>query len=111
MHTPKKSVQHFHTPAACASNYSHLLTTTFNSDFSEQVCLALLSVKERFKIETKAYYVVNARSYFYPIIHASSEFCELTGYEMHEVIGKNCGFLNGKDTGKQEVCISLTLML
>nr|AML78886.1 putative LOV domain-containing protein [Strelitzia reginae] len=33
-----------------------------------------------------------------PIVYASDEFLSLTGYSRHEVLGRNCGFLNGPDT-------------
>ncbi|BAC12544.1 protein kinase [Oceanobacillus iheyensis HTE831] len=33
-----------------------------------------------------------------PIVIANKGFLELTGYEEHEIIGKNCRFLQGKDT-------------
>ncbi|XP_002980578.2 protein TWIN LOV 1 isoform X2 [Selaginella moellendorffii] len=33
-----------------------------------------------------------------PIVHASLEFLELTGYTREEVIGRNCRFLQGPDT-------------
>lgn len=33
-----------------------------------------------------------------PIVYASDAFLELTGYARHEVLGRNCRFLSGKDT-------------
>lgn len=33
-----------------------------------------------------------------PIVYASDAFLKLTGYERHEVLGRNCRFLNGIDT-------------
>nr|AML79533.1 putative LOV domain-containing protein [Toxicodendron radicans] len=33
-----------------------------------------------------------------PIVYASDAFLKLTGYDRHEVLGHNCGFLNGSDT-------------
>ncbi|KAL3731748.1 hypothetical protein ACJRO7_028600 [Eucalyptus globulus] len=33
-----------------------------------------------------------------PIIYASDAFLKLTGYSRHEVLGRNCRFLNGMDT-------------
>nr|AML79019.1 putative LOV domain-containing protein [Gompholobium polymorphum] len=38
-----------------------------------------------------------------PIIYASSGFFTMTGYSSMEVIGKNCRFLQGPDTDKNEV--------
>lgn len=33
-----------------------------------------------------------------PIVYASEAFLSLTGYSSHEVLGRNCRFLNGPDT-------------
>ncbi|MQL91643.1 hypothetical protein Taro_024257 [Colocasia esculenta] len=33
-----------------------------------------------------------------PIVYASDAFLNLTGYSRHEVLGRNCRFLNGSDT-------------
>nr|AML76486.1 putative LOV domain-containing protein [Hemerocallis sp. BC-2016] len=33
-----------------------------------------------------------------PIVYASDAFLSLTGYSRHEVLGRNCRFLNGPDT-------------
>jgi len=38
-----------------------------------------------------------------PIIFANRAFRDLTGYEEHEVIGRNCRFLQGPDTDKAQV--------
>ena len=38
-----------------------------------------------------------------PIIYASPSFERLTGYAEHEVIGRNCRFLQGKDTNPETV--------
>lgn len=38
-----------------------------------------------------------------PIIWASDSFCELTGYELGEVIGRNCKFLQGPETDPRVV--------
>lgn len=38
-----------------------------------------------------------------PIIFASSGFCHHTGYELQEILGRNCRFLQGKDTNKNAV--------
>lgn len=34
----------------------------------------------------------------FPIVYCNDAFCLLTGYERTEVLGKNCRFLQGKDT-------------
>jgi len=38
-----------------------------------------------------------------PIVFASQGFLDLTGYKMHEVIGRNCRFLQGPETDQKEV--------
>ena len=42
---------------------------------------------------TCSFVVVDVRRYDRPIVYASPSFCELTGYPEHEVLGKNCRFL------------------
>mmetsp|Transcript_18491 Transcript_18491/g.31895 ORF Transcript_18491/g.31895 Transcript_18491/m.31895 type:complete len:394 (-) Transcript_18491:108-1289(-) len=44
--------------------------------------------------------VTNAREV---IIYVSDEFSRLTGYSRHEIIGRNCRFLQGSDTDPQAV--------
>nr|AML78161.1 putative LOV domain-containing protein [Lycium sp. BC-2016] len=38
-----------------------------------------------------------------PIVYASSGFFTMTGYSSKEIVGKNCRFLQGKDTNQEEV--------
>eukprot|EP00741_Cyanophora_paradoxa_P007497 tig00001130_g7252.t1 len=38
-----------------------------------------------------------------PIVFASAGFYKLTGYAPHEVIGRNCRFLQGRDTSPEDV--------
>jgi PAS domain S-box-containing protein len=38
-----------------------------------------------------------------PIIFASDGFCAFTGYAHDEIEGRNCRFLQGKDTRKEDV--------
>lgn len=38
-----------------------------------------------------------------PIIFASSAFFELTGFSQEEVLGKNCRFMQGNRTSRQQV--------
>ncbi len=33
-----------------------------------------------------------------PIVFTNDAFCRLTGYERHEIVGRNCRFLQGKET-------------
>ena len=38
-----------------------------------------------------------------PLIFVSRGFCDLTGYDYDEVVGKNCRFLQGKETNEEDV--------
>ena len=38
-----------------------------------------------------------------PIVFSSDGFCEFTGYSHDEIEGRNCRFLQGKDTKKDDV--------
>jgi PAS domain S-box-containing protein len=38
-----------------------------------------------------------------PIIFANGAFCELTGYDINEIVGRNCRFLQGPETDKKAV--------
>ncbi|KAL0959515.1 hypothetical protein HGRIS_011225 [Hohenbuehelia grisea] len=42
---------------------------------------------------TCSFAVVDTRRHDHPIVYCSPTFCRLTGYEEHEVIGRNCRFL------------------
>ena len=42
---------------------------------------------------TCSFVVVDPRRYDHPIVYCSPSFCNLTGYQEQEVIGKNCRFL------------------
>jgi PAS domain-containing protein len=50
-----------------------------------------------------AFVISDATAADMPICFASSKFYEMTGYQPTEVIGKNCRFLQGKDTEKRKV--------
>lgn len=41
--------------------------------------------------------VVDVRKFDNPIVYASPTFCQLTGYEAHEIVGRNCRFLQAPD--------------
>ncbi|KAI0935146.1 hypothetical protein AcV7_004034 [Taiwanofungus camphoratus] len=46
---------------------------------------------------TCSFVVVDIRRYDAPIVYASPSFCQLTGYPEHEVLGRNCRFLQSPD--------------
>jgi len=47
--------------------------------------------------------ISDARQASKPIVLANRAFLELTGYDAHEVIGRNCRFLQGRDTAPEAV--------
>jgi len=47
--------------------------------------------------------IVDPRQVDSPIIFSSPGFCELTGYSSEEVRGRNCRFLQGKDTNRNAI--------
>jgi len=51
----------------------------------------------------KAFCISNATVPGNPIIYANQGFCELTGYPIHQVLGKNCSFLQGPGTNPKDV--------
>jgi len=51
----------------------------------------------------KAFIISNGVASDNQIVYASKGFLELTGYEMHQVLGKNCRFLQGPETDMEEV--------
>jgi PAS domain-containing protein len=53
----------------------------------------------------KSFCITNANAPDGPIVYASPDFVELTGYEMHSILGHNCRFLQGKDTDRNEVIL------
>lgn len=55
------------------------------------------------KYARKAFCITNATAPDNPIVYASPGFMELTGYDMHSILGHNCRFLQGPETDKNEV--------
>ncbi|SDF93976.1 PAS domain S-box-containing protein/diguanylate cyclase (GGDEF) domain-containing protein [Onishia taeanensis] len=47
--------------------------------------------------------IVDARAKDQPIVHANPAFYNMTGYSQDETIGKNCRFLQGKDTSTESI--------
>eukprot|EP00596_Hydrurales_sp_CCMP1899_P005829 CAMPEP_0119054734 /NCGR_PEP_ID=MMETSP1177-20130426/75273_1 /TAXON_ID=2985 /ORGANISM="Ochromonas sp, Strain CCMP1899" /LENGTH=225 /DNA_ID=CAMNT_0007035079 /DNA_START=901 /DNA_END=1578 /DNA_ORIENTATION=- len=54
------------------------------------------------KYTKKAFCITNATAPDNPIVYASPGFLELTGYDMHAILGHNCRFLQGPDTDRKE---------
>ena len=51
----------------------------------------------------RSFCVTNAVATDNPIVYASPGFMELTGYDIHGILGHNCRLLQGKDTDRNEV--------
>ncbi|KAF8021706.1 hypothetical protein BT93_G1990 [Corymbia citriodora subsp. variegata] len=64
---------------------------TRSSPLSSSVFISLGRIKQSFVLTD-----VNLPDM--PIVYASDAFLKLTGYSRHEVLGRNCRFLNGMDT-------------
>lgn len=47
--------------------------------------------------------IADARAPDVPIVFANQAFADLTGYAIHEALGRNCRFLQGPDTDRAEV--------
>ena len=46
----------------------------------------------------RSYVITDPRQVDNPIVWVSPSFCELTGYDRDEILGRNCRFLQGPDT-------------
>ncbi|KAK1423695.1 hypothetical protein QVD17_19003 [Tagetes erecta] len=81
------------------SRRSSSLNDSFSSDqprVSQELKDALATLKQTFVVS-------DATKPDCPIMYASSGFFTMTGYSSKEVIGRNCRFLQGKDTDQNEV--------
>eukprot|EP00894_Picocystis_sp_ML_P002777 jgi/Pico_ML_1/53294/g3865.t1 len=58
--------------------------------------LALMTVQQSFVL-------VDAKAKDMPIVHASQQFCAMCGYPEREVLGRNCRFLQGEGTCREDV--------
>jgi PAS domain S-box-containing protein len=57
------------------------------------------------KMKNSSFCISNAISKDMPLVYASPGFLKLTGYEMHEIIGHNCRFLQGARTDRNTVTL------
>jgi len=55
------------------------------------------------KKSQQCFVITDPSLYDNPIVYASDDFYSLTGYSRDEVLGRNCRFLQGKDTSKDKI--------
>lgn len=47
--------------------------------------------------------IADAKQADVPIVYANDSFCSMTGYDLAEIVGRNCRFLQGPDTDRTTV--------
>nr|AML76830.1 putative LOV domain-containing protein [Sinningia tuberosa] len=60
-------------------------------------------IKDALSTFQQTFVVSDATKPDYPIMYASAGFFKMTGYTAKEVIGRNCRFMQGKDTDPEDV--------
>nr|AML78226.1 putative LOV domain-containing protein [Pellia sp. BC-2016] len=73
------------------------------SSYSEDIPSVSKHIKDALSSFQLAFLVCDAVDRSIPILYASAGFLHMTGYSAEEVIGRNCRFLQGVDTGQKEV--------
>lgn len=69
------------------------------ADVSEQRALQTdLEIKQAAIDEAHTPIIISAYEPGTPIIYANTAFTEFTGYETHEIMGRNCSFMQGENT-------------
>jgi len=96
------------------SAVSNQVLVTCNIQLPENVMSAVQTLLSRLEnIETsfgtklqqhqRAFVISNSAVDDNPLVYVSKGFLDLTGYEAHQVLGRNCRFLQGPDTDMNEV--------
>ena len=73
---------------------------TLNSVFNDN---AMKSVAELLSKSQRSFCITNHNLPDQPIIYASPLFLDLTGYSAEEAVGRNCRFLQGRETNREVV--------
>ena len=73
---------------------------TINSVFNDN---AMKSVAELLSKSQRSFCITNHNLPDLPIIYASPLFLDLTGYSAEEAVGRNCRFLQGRETNRNDV--------
>jgi PAS domain S-box-containing protein len=77
---------------------------TFDIYFSDKIRAAF---KARQLNENMPIIIVHRNGHSFPIVFATPAFIDLSGYPLHEILGRNPGFLHGPGTDKEVVgCIN-----
>lgn len=94
------------------------LSINFDITFSDRIKYIIDRLKQSSMVRDNVnsnrrsgFFIINASSYFFPIIFASPELLTITKYQMHEIIGQNCGFLCGSQTSRLEVSLLYLFMI
>uniref|UniRef100_A0A126WYV4 non-specific serine/threonine protein kinase n=1 Tax=Gonatozygon kinahanii TaxID=227148 RepID=A0A126WYV4_9VIRI len=74
-----------------------------SSGSGAKVLSAKTELKDALTAFQQTFIMSDATKPDHPIMFASEGFYQMTGYTPHETIGKNCRFLQGKDTDRAEV--------
>nr|AML78288.1 putative LOV domain-containing protein [Lycopodium deuterodensum] len=61
------------------------------------------SIQEALRKHEYNFVICDPRLPDHPIVYASEGFLEMTGYRAHEVLGRNCRFLQGPETDRRTV--------
>src|ERR1700761_1976234 len=47
--------------------------------------------------------ITNPRIHDNPVVFANDSFCRLTGYSREEILGRNCRFLQGPESNRDDI--------
>ncbi|KAM3290424.1 phototropin-2 [Capsicum chacoense] len=77
--------------------------TSEESSFGSEFPRVSQDLKDALATLQQTFVVSDATKPDCPIVYASSGFFTMTGYSSKEIVGRNCRFLQGKDTDQKEV--------
>ncbi len=83
-------------PSSSLSDSTFALNSIFNDN-------AMKSVAELLSKSQRSFCITNHNLPDQPIIYASPLFLDLTGYSAEEAVGRNCRFLQGRETNREDV--------
>lgn len=86
-----------------AEQQAELAERKRNQEFVQKVAGENLYLARAINSTTEGILITNPAHPDNPILYANPAFLRITGYELDEVIGQNCRFLQGPDTDRQVV--------